>query len=117
MTVHLPDELRARLAAEAARQGKSVDALVAENRVPQNQTSQPSVGTKPKESDVQQQIKEALAQVKDEIANSADSDPEMIRLLDEQMKAAQAAQPDPSQTQASTPAPVSAVGRSRHRRR
>ena len=30
MTVHLPDELRARLAAEAARQGKSVDALVAE---------------------------------------------------------------------------------------
>jgi len=90
---------------------------VAENRVPQNQTSQPSVGTKPKASDVQQQIKEALAQVKDEIANSADSDPEMIRLLDEQMKAAQAAQPDPSQTQASSPAPVSAVGRSRHRRR
>jgi len=30
MTVHLPDELRVRLAAEAARQGKSVDALVAE---------------------------------------------------------------------------------------
>jgi plasmid stability protein len=30
MTVHLPDELRARVAAEAARQGKSVDALVAE---------------------------------------------------------------------------------------
>lgn len=30
MTVHLPDELRARLAGEAARQGKSVDALVAE---------------------------------------------------------------------------------------
>src|SRR5216683_1906996 len=90
---------------------------VAENRVPQNQTSQPSVGTKPKASDVQQQIKEALAQVKAEIANSADSDPEMIRLLDEQMKAAEAAQPDPSQTQASSPAPVSAVGRSRHRRR
>ncbi|HKN89361.1 MAG TPA: CopG family transcriptional regulator, partial [Acidimicrobiia bacterium] len=30
MTVHLPDELRDRLAAEAARRGKSVDALVAE---------------------------------------------------------------------------------------
>jgi plasmid stability protein len=30
MTVHLPDELRERLAAEAARQGKNVDALVAE---------------------------------------------------------------------------------------
>ena len=30
MTVHLPDELRERLAAEAARQGKSVDAFVAE---------------------------------------------------------------------------------------
>lgn len=30
MTVHLPDELRDRLAAEAARLGKSVDALVAE---------------------------------------------------------------------------------------
>ena len=30
MTVHLPDELRERLAEEAARRGKSVDALVAE---------------------------------------------------------------------------------------
>jgi hypothetical protein len=30
MTVHLPDELRERLAAEAARRGTSVDALVAE---------------------------------------------------------------------------------------
>ena len=30
MTVHLPDELSERLAAEAARVGKSVDALVAE---------------------------------------------------------------------------------------
>jgi hypothetical protein len=30
MTVHLPDELRERLATEAARRGKSVDALVAE---------------------------------------------------------------------------------------
>jgi plasmid stability protein len=30
MTVHLPDELRERLAAEAARRGKSVDELVAE---------------------------------------------------------------------------------------
>ncbi len=30
MTVHLPDDLRERLTAEAARQGKSVDALVAE---------------------------------------------------------------------------------------
>ena len=30
MTVHLPDELLERLAAEAARRGKSVDALVAE---------------------------------------------------------------------------------------
>ena len=30
MTVHLPDELQERLAEEAARQGKSVDSLVAE---------------------------------------------------------------------------------------
>jgi ankyrin repeat protein len=95
---------------------------VAENRVAQNQASQPSVGTSPeasapKDSDVQQQMKEALAQVRAEIAKSSDNDPEIMRLLDEQMKAAEAAQVDPSQTQASSPAPVSTAGRSRHRRR
>lgn len=97
---------------------------VAENRVTQNQASQPSVGTTPeasapRDSDVQQQMKEVLAQMRAEIANSTDNDPEMTRLLDEQLKAAAAAAVDPAQiaAQAGTSAPASPVGRARHRRR
>jgi hypothetical protein len=44
MTVHLPDELRERLAAVAARRGMSVDALVAEMVAKQLPADRP-VGT------------------------------------------------------------------------
>lgn len=67
----------------------------------------------------EEQMKELLAQVKAEIANSTDNDPEIMRLLDEQIKAAEAAEVSPSQIdqQGSAAAPVVAAGRPRRRRR
>ena len=96
---------------------------VAQNQVAQRQPEQPNVGTTHDASiakdSAAQQMKEVMAQVKAEIANSADLDPEIVRQLDAQFQAAEAAGTDPSQinSQATSGAPVNPVGRSRHRRR
>lgn len=97
---------------------------VAQSRVAQSQPGQPNVGTTHDASIAKdsgaQQMKELIAQVRAEIANSADLDPEVMRQLDAQILAAEAAETDPSQTntQATLDVPVNNPGgRPRHRRR
>src|SRR5919108_270290 len=92
------------------------ESQVAQNQVAQSEPGQANVGTK-RDASVPKQIKELMAQVKAETANSADVDPEMMRQLDALIQMAEAVATDPSQinTPVTSDASVNPVGRRRRR--